>query len=125
MCMVDDCERIQVLSTGCPRARKPHKCGECQRTIQPGETYEKTVGVFKGSFDTYVTCEQCCSVRNWLSKVCSGWIYSQVEEEISEHFREGYGMWLGRAAVAMRRCWRRRDGALMKPMTLPAQLPGV
>jgi len=121
--MIGDCDRVQVLNTTNPRARTPHKCGECQRTIHPGEQYEKTVGVFDGSFDTYITCEQCRSVRDWLSKVCSGWIYSMVEEDISEHFRAGYGMWLGRAAVGMRRFWRRRDGSLMQPMVLPASMP--
>jgi hypothetical protein len=106
-----------------PRARKPHKCGECLRTIEPGEIYEKTVGIHEGDFDTYITCEQCVSVRDWLQKVCGGWIYSMVEEDIAEHFREGYGIWLGRAAVSMRRKWRRRDGSLMGPMTLPEKLP--
>lgn len=125
MCMIDDSERINVLSDTKPRARKPHKCGECCRTIAVGETYEKTVGVYDGRFDTYVTCMHCVAVREWLSKVCSGWIYTMVEEDLREHFREGYGFWLGRAAIGMKREWRKRDGSLMQPMALPAKLPTV
>ena len=123
MCMVDDNEKIQVLSHTKPRARKAHKCGECNRTIEPGETYERTAGVADGYFETYITCEQCVAVREWLAKVCSGWVYTMVGEDLQEHFREGYGIWLGRAAIGVRRKWRKRNGSLMRPMALPAVLP--
>ena len=122
MCRIDHGEMISVLSEGQRRAKKAHKCGECGRTIEPGETYESVSGIYDGSFDTYKTCLQCCSVRKWLANVCAGWVYSEVLEEIEEHFYEGYGMWLGRAAVSMRRKWRKFDGSLMLPMDLPDQL---
>lgn len=120
MCRVDD--TISVLSDERPRAKKPHRCGECHRTIEPGEHYERVTGLWEGELVTHKTCLQCCSVREWLANVCSGWVYSEVAEELLEHFYEGYGMWLGRAVVSMQNQWRKRDGSLMLPMDLPDRL---
>lgn len=122
MCMIDHADQITVLSDGILTARKPHRCGECHRVIEPGERYLRTTGVFDG-FATYKTCLQCVAVREWLSQVCSGWIYTQVGEDLAEHFYEGYGMWLGRAVIGMRNHWRKRDGSLMQPMKLPEKMP--
>lgn len=47
------------------RARKSYHCEECHRTIQPGERYERTFGVWSGDVMTYVTCEQCHDAREW------------------------------------------------------------
>src|SRR5690554_6021028 len=97
MCMIDHNEMVEVLSDTKPVARKVHRCGECQREIQPGEQYEKIVGIFEGQMDTYKTCLHCVAVREWLSQVCGGWLYGMVGEDLLEHYREGYGMWLARA----------------------------
>lgn len=123
MCMVDYSERVTVLSDTKPVARKAHTCGECYRDIKPGEQYERMTGIYDGQLDTYKTCLQCVSVREWLSQVCNGWIYSMVGEDLLEHFREGYGIWLARAYLGVRDKWQRRDGTLRSPMKLPEQLP--
>ncbi|MEX0741486.1 MAG: hypothetical protein WD079_01730 [Phycisphaeraceae bacterium] len=121
--MIDYGERIKVLSDRKPIARKVHRCGECHRDIQPGEQYERTVGLWEGELETHKTCLHCVAVREWLSQVCNGWVYGAVGEDLCEHFREGYGIWLARAYIGVRDKWRRRDGSLRAPMTLPDQLP--
>lgn len=124
MCMIDGCdEMVEVLQSRKPVARKVHKCHECRRDIQPGERYEYHAGLLDGGWVTYKTCQQCLSVREWLIQVCSGWVYGQIGEDLLEHFWEGYGIWLARAYLGVRDKWRRRDGSLMPPMTLPDNLP--
>lgn len=118
-----DGEPMYPCNVTTPRAVKAHKCGECRRTIQPGEQYEVTSGAYDGNWETYKTCQHCLSVRKWLSKVCNGWIFTMVGEDLLEHFREGYGLWLGRAYIGIKKGWKRRDGSPMKPMALPEKLP--
>jgi hypothetical protein len=48
-----------------PRARKPHKCCECGRTIQPGEIYRLLWGVWEGRPETYKTCSACQDLDAW------------------------------------------------------------
>ncbi len=124
MCMIGGCDEfVEVLSATQPAARKPHKCIECFRTINPGEQYDRHEGILEGEWMTYKTCLQCLSVREWLAVVCSGWMYGGVLEDIREHFHEGYGIWLGRATVSMKKKWRKRDGTLMAPLQMPDKLP--
>ena len=124
MCMVEYCDEIfEPLGKTVFKARKPHRCGECRRTIEPGETYERHAGPFDGQFTVHKTCRHCVAVREWLLQVCSGWMYGSVSEDLYEHFREGYGLWLGRAVVGMQNHWKGRSGSLMEPMALPATLP--
>lgn len=41
------------------KARKAHICIECHRTIHPGETYTKSVGVWEGDFWSCKRCAHC------------------------------------------------------------------
>ena len=50
-----------------PRARKEYLCGECHKTIQPGDKYQKFVGKFDGDFFCEKTCEVCAEIRDCLS----------------------------------------------------------
>jgi hypothetical protein len=122
MCMIDDSDgRVEVLSMRWPRARKPHKCGECHRVIEPGERYNIHAGTYEGEFVTHKTCEHCTVARDWLSAECGGWLYEGVEEDISEHATNGlYGRPVMRLAIGMRRKWRTRKGALMPVPEVPA-----
>lgn len=45
------------------RARKPHGCEDCDRTIQPGERYERTSGKCEGDMFTLKTCLRCKALR--------------------------------------------------------------
>lgn len=114
MCMVDDADRVNILSNVDRVARKEHRCGECGRMIQRGETYKVEAGVIDGRMDVYKTCAHCLVVREWLSGECGGWVYAATDEDIVEHCN-GYGhpMSVYRLAVGQRRNWRTRKGALM------------
>lgn len=93
MCMVDDADRSTSLGELYPRARKPHKCEECRRTIEPGEVYSLSKTLFDGRVHAYKTCSHCVVARDWLSANCGGWIYGGVWEDIEEHIHEYRGVY--------------------------------
>jgi hypothetical protein len=41
------------------KARKPHRCAECYRTIDRGEGYKEHSGLWDGGFDTFRWCAHC------------------------------------------------------------------
>lgn len=41
------------------KARKPHTCLYCGRTIQPGERYSYECGTYEDEFQHYNLCERC------------------------------------------------------------------
>lgn len=65
-------------------ARKIHRCCECGKTIQIGETYEYVKGMWEGDWNTYKTCLDCKSIRDVFF---DSWIYT----EIWENFRDEFG----------------------------------
>lgn len=95
-------------------ARKPHRCYECSRTIEPGETYRNDTGLMEGRWDTYRTCAHCARCQDWLNGQCNGFLYGGVREDLEEHRHElCCDITLLRLIVGMRRRWRKRDGSLM------------
>lgn len=95
------------LGTTERKARTPHECYECGRTIQPGETYHRTAVVCDGRFEAYKHCGQCAIVADWLLKTCSGFLFGGVEDDLGEHWSEDYRcLDLGRLIVGMGRDWR-------------------
>lgn len=42
-----------------PKARKPHRCIYCERTISPGEKYCHIWGEWNGDLQNYNLCERC------------------------------------------------------------------
>lgn len=114
MCRVDYCDEMTVVRADEVRkARKPHRCSECSRTIDPGERYRYESLIWDGKYHVQKTCSGCEIGREWLRQECGGWIYGEVHEELREHLDEAtvqshYG--LLRLCVAIRRKWRRFDG---------------
>lgn len=47
-------------------AKKSHKCCECNRQINTGESYERVAGKWDGEFREFKTCEQCEDLRDSL-----------------------------------------------------------
>lgn len=118
MCMVDlaDDGYWVTLTNKFRKARKQHRCVECARMIEPGETYRYASGVGEYGIDVWHCCEHCYAASSWLVKTCGGFLWEAVGEDLKEHWDESpeyCSMWLGRAIVGMRRQWRRRDGSLM------------
>ena len=70
-----DCYDGDFSSSIVRKARKPHKCGECDRYILVGEQYEYATGKHYGEFYDAKTCTDCLSLRNAF--FCS-WLYGNV-----------------------------------------------
>lgn len=62
------------------RARKKHQCGECWRTIQPGELYGVFAGLFDGDFFAVKHCLRCTKARHWLGARGHGWQGGEILE---------------------------------------------
>ena len=68
------------------KARKPHKCYECHRTIKSGEKYKYEVNVYDGEIDKFKTCIDCMSVRDAM--FCN-FLYGEIWEAVREQVRDG------------------------------------
>lgn len=77
------------------RARKLHRCYECQTEIQPGTFYHYASGVWDGRPDSFRTCLECNGLRQYLT---DGYTFGGLHEEISYLIEEG---------------WRPPDGAVV------------
>lgn len=97
------------------RARKPHRCDECFRTIAAGESYERVGAKWEGEVCTHRTCGHCLAARAWLDEVCGGWMHGMICEDLSEHLHDYRSLWLGRVVYGMERKWARKDGTMMAP----------
>ncbi len=116
MCRVDYADPCKFSSSREVKARKPHHCGECHRTIAAGERYVKTAGKSAdGDFFSETTCLHCEAASGWLVRECNGYIFGQVEEELREHWQEDGINTRELAALCwgMKRKWKRRDGQMM------------
>lgn len=69
-------------------ARKPYKCGECYRQIQPGEQYEMCTMLFEGDWSRCKTCLDCRSVTNAF--FC-GFTFKTVWQDLENSFRDSSG----------------------------------
>lgn len=67
------------------KARKQHKCCECDLDIKPGQRYEVVSGLFDGEFFRQKTCLICCELRTAFS--CNGQLiqHTMLWEEITEY----------------------------------------
>lgn len=66
-------------------ARKSYRCGECYKSIMPGDKYEYVVGKSEGEFWTFRTCAPCIEIRACF--FCSwdfGCVYEYLDIEIDE-----------------------------------------
>ncbi len=109
--MCFDGDPVTLISSTTPKARKPHKCDECRRIIEPGETYHRDFYTFEGDTNTVRWCLQCNEARRWLKEVCDGWMYEGLGEELSEHRGEGYAT--GFLADKVGDGWRGLDGSVI------------
>jgi hypothetical protein len=83
------------------KARKPHQCHECGRTIEIGETYEHVRGKWDGSVDTYRSCPRCLALREWVKAhvPCFCWHHTNMREDAldcAQHYsRQAPGLLFG------------------------------
>jgi hypothetical protein len=105
MCMVDDADGWKVFRSETRRAAKEHGCYECARTIAKGESYEFATGLIDDHWFTMHTCAQCVELKRWLTKVCNGYLFGGVWEDIEQHWQEDWlyhSLAFGRIIVHMR-----------------------
>lgn len=118
MCLIDDSDgHCTVLHSRQQRARLRHRCTECRRDIEPGETYIAERTIFDGDAMSHKICAHCQRVRAYLMDHCGGWMYRGLHEDIAGHYystesndaseREPRLLALGMASR-----WRRNSGAL-------------
>lgn len=121
MCMVDYADvPWTVLTDERRRARKQYQCCECGRTITPGEHYHYTFALSDYEPFTARLCEHCHAASQWLVKVCSGFLFHAIGDDLREHFDNGYeSMWLGRVLVGMGRRWKRLTSDDLLPVPTP------
>lgn len=115
--MVDDGDGWEFFREGDRRARKPHRCDECGRTIDAGEVYRFGSGLTDGWFSQWKTCHQCVQACRWLNKVCHGYLINAAEEDLGHHIRgeeegELSSSHLVRLVRWMAYDWRDRSGRL-------------
>jgi len=66
------------------KARKVHKCIECNKDILPGEKYEYFKGIYyEGGFEENKTCLDCKSIINAF--FCDGYHFSMIMDDLKEH----------------------------------------
>lgn len=114
MSCVCDYERPSMYSAKRHVARKPHKCYECCKRINPGETYERVASVFDGDFYTCATCHLCLALRDWTAAhvPCVCWAHGNMNEDcmstIEHYAHEAPGLYFGalRRLVAIKRTRR-------------------
>lgn len=62
-----DCIAPDVFRSSRTRARKPHRCCECQRErILPGDRYLHISGLWDGEWQNYAMCGRCERARDAL-----------------------------------------------------------
>jgi hypothetical protein len=104
-----------------PKARKPHTCESCRRTIHPGEKYIRQF-IADGQVAVYVECIHCNTLADlwdlyqWTN--CEGY----GREDFEEYGRDCAHLDTLRDArwyVQWKRQWRRYDGTLYSIPSLP------
>lgn len=115
MCMTDY-DPPTLYQSSMRKAKKQHKCGECYRTIEPGEQYQYVLGVWNGARGDHKTCQHCVVAQILLFDKCHGFIHQGVKEDLHEHLYEPieWKYTAARLIVGMRRKWKafRGDGLM-------------
>lgn len=84
-----DFETCKVYNEKDRKARKPHPCIECKRTIQPGETYKYGSGIFENKPFSHATCADCQSIVDAF--FCEGRGFGSMWEYVREHINNVNG----------------------------------
>ncbi len=123
MCAIDGGESYSNYRTKFVRARKPHKCDECNRAIPKGEVYRYAEGVMEGGWNSHYICSHCEVPANWLLTNCHGYVHCGIQEDIEQHTEEYPALAFGlyRFVVGMRRGWQRFNGEGLMPIPRQAK----
>jgi hypothetical protein len=118
MCAIEDAEPWKVVRQQTRKARKPHKCRECRRFIQKGETYQFLAGLHDHGWEQWRWCAHCDAAAQWMNYVCSGYILGGLHEELCEHWQDGFrDIEFGRLISRQKHRWH--DGRDQIPIDVP------
>lgn len=108
-----DCEPAEFYHRATHKARKVHRCMECGKAIQAGESYEKVRAKWDGTVDTLKTCCRCVALREHIEAhvPCFCWAHhnllddarAEMEHLPPEALGSGLYFEVGRLAIAIRR----------------------
>ncbi len=73
----------EFYADGTRTAKIDHACGECGRTINPGEKYHRAVGKAEGYWFVAKTCPECEEIRKAL--VCGEYFFDHLWDDIREY----------------------------------------
>lgn len=129
MCMIEGCDDPYIVyhQSWVMSARKQHSCGECERSIEPGEQYRSTSGLFDGEWLTNNVCHHCTFATRWLWDNCAGYVDAAVQMDLEYHLEEEIHpgdkchFAMARVLIGMRRRWQ-HHGQLM---SLPHEIPDM
>jgi hypothetical protein len=87
-----DYEPAQFYRGKVAKAKIPHKCDECCRTIAPGESYERVFYKWDGITGTSRTCSHCLDIRQFVknSVPCFCWYHGSMRDDAMEAVRDAY-----------------------------------
>jgi len=73
-----------------PKARKEHRCEECNRPIKPGDRYEYVTAKWEGYLSSFRTCQRCVDLRQWVKNnvPCFCWTHGGLLEDAEEAVSE-------------------------------------
>lgn len=86
------------------RARKEHRCDECNRKIVIGESYWYAFGKQESHTYTGITCLHCRVIAEWLLRNCDGFVYEAMVEDFGNHAEGSIDML--RLVVGAKRQWK-------------------
>lgn len=89
-----------------PKARKPHRCMMCYRTIDPGETYRRGAGMDGSTAWTWIECAHCAA----FVRVAFSCYWDESYDETLLIDYEPRSIAEARVKAQYRRKWRRLDG---------------
>lgn len=111
MCMINDDTWWKVSRCDKRKARKTHRCGECRRNINPGETYEYFTGINSDGYgwETYRTCAHCQQAARWLRVFCGGSVFEMSADDLAEHVNDGEESYMHTDQLAELVRWQESD----------------
>ena len=77
-------ETCTLYNEATRKAKKSHKCEECQEEIKPGDLYSYSTMLFDGSWTTTKMCLSCKEIGDHFT--CGSRIVGQLWEELEEYF---------------------------------------
>ena len=84
-CLSEDADYLyECFSEGWVKARKEHKCCECDRPILNGEKYLKSPVVHERQWHPYHTCLGCARLIDAYS--CGGRVFGKLAQDIHDCF---------------------------------------